>query len=286
MEQPEITLKEINLPLTTLCYASCGQGPPLVIVPATISRIRDWQPLIRFMGQKFTTFFFELPGHGGSTPFPLPFSSKLVGQTVEDFLNALQFDTIALMGFSFGGILTLRILNQIQPRINKLVLLSPCVSHHTLLYSPVRLMLLRVLVKILIQRSPQAFFLKMMHNEALVDYVILMLKEWGHVEIYGNGLRNALLSLPGSTLDVLTYEINEILNTDPISEVTVCDIPCIFSMSRRDPLLSFEITKESIMGKFKDVWVESHDKPYHQPPKRFTFDGLNQGYGELLEKFS
>jgi pimeloyl-ACP methyl ester carboxylesterase len=286
MGHSEISLNKIDLPLTTLSYACCGQGPPLVIVPATISRIRDWQPLIRFMGQKFTTLFFELPGHGGSKPFPLPFSSKLVGQTVEDLINALQFETIALMGFSFGGILTLRILNQIQPRINRLVLLSPCVSHHTLLYSPVRIMLLRVFVKIMIRRSPQAFFLKMMHNEALVNYVLLMLKKWGHVEFYGDAMRNTLLSLPGSTLDVLTYQINEILNTDPISEVNICNTPCVFGMSRLDPLLSFEMTKDFIMGKFKDVWVESYDLPYHQPPEPFTFDGLNQEYGGLLEKFS
>jgi pimeloyl-ACP methyl ester carboxylesterase len=282
----DISLHKIALPLTTLYYASCGQGPPLIIVPATISRIRDWQPLIRFMGQKFTTLFFELPGHGGSTPFPQPFSSKLVGQTVEDLINALQFDTITLMGFSFGGILTLRVLDQIQSRINRLVLLSPCVSHRTLLYSPIRIILLRMLVKIMIRRSPQVFFLKMLHNEALVDYVLLMLRKWGHVEFYGNALRNTLLSLPGSTLDVLTYQINEILCSDPISEINVCDTPCILGMSRLDPLLSFEMTKKSILGKFKDVWVESYDLPYHQPPEPFTFDGLNQEYGGLLEKFS
>jgi pimeloyl-ACP methyl ester carboxylesterase len=286
VEHFDISLHKIALPLTTLSYASCGQGPPLVIVPATISRIRDWQPLIRFMGQKFTTLFFELPGHGGSTPFPQPFSSHLVGQTVEDLINALQFDTIALMGFSFGGILTLRILNQIQPRINRLILLSPCISHHTVLYSPIRIMLLRVLARIMIWHSPQAFFLKMMHNEALVDYVLLMLRKWGHVEFYGSALRNTLLSLPPATLDVLTYQINEILNTDPISEIDAWNTPCLFGMSRRDPLLCFEMTKKSILEKFKDVWVESNDLPYHQPPEPFTFEGLTREYGRLLEKLS
>lgn len=286
MEQLDLSFHKIDLPLTSLSYASCGQGPPLIIVPATISRIRDWQPLIRFMGQKFTTLFFELPGHGGSTPFPQPFSSRLVGQTVEDLINALQFNTITLMGFSFGGILTLHILAQIKPRINRIVLLSPCVSHSTLLYSRPRIMLLRMLIKIMIRRSPQALFLKMMHNEALVDYVLLMLRKWGHVEFYGNALRSTLLSLPGSTLDVLTYQINEILCADPISEAEFCDIPCIFGMSRLDPLLDFELTKKSILAKFKDVWLESYDWPYHQPPEPFTFDGLNQEYGGLLEKFS
>jgi pimeloyl-ACP methyl ester carboxylesterase len=286
MEHSDISLHTVALPLTTLYYARCGQGPPLVIVPATISRIRDWLPLIRFMGQKFTTLFFELPGHGGSTAFPGSFSSRLVGQTVEDLINVLQFDTIALMGFSFGGILTLRILDQIQPRINKLVLLSPCVSHHTLLYSPIRVRLLRSLVKLMIRRSPQALLLKMMHDRALVEYVLLMLRKWGHVEFYGNALRDTLLSLPGSTLDVLTYQINEILSADPISDVNECDVPCVFGMSRLDPLLNFEMTKRFIEAKFRNVWVESYDLPYHQPPEPFTFEGLNRDYGGLLEKFS
>ncbi len=143
-----------------------------------------------------------------------------------------------------------------------------------------------MLVKIMLRRSPQAFLLKMMHNEALVDYVLLMLRKWGHVEFFGNALRNTLLSLPGSTLDVLTYQINEILCTDPISEVEVCNTPCIFGMSRLDPLLSFELTKKSILGKFRNVWVESYDLPYHQPPEPFTFEGLNREYGGVLEKFS
>jgi pimeloyl-ACP methyl ester carboxylesterase len=286
MEPTEISLNTINLPLTDLYYATCGVGPPLIIVPATISRIRDWQPLIRFMSQKFTTHFFELPGHGGSTPFPQPFSSKLIGQTVEDLIDALHYDTITLMGFSFGGILTLRILNQIQSRINRIVLLSPCVSHHTLLYSPVRIMFLRALTKIMVHPSSQTFFLKVMHNEALVDYILLMLKRWGHVEFYGSALRTTLLSLPGSTLEVLVYQINEILNADPISEVKANNIPCLFGMSRLDPLLSFEKTKKRVLEKFRDAWVESFDLPYHQPPEPFTFEGLNREYGRFLEKLA
>jgi hypothetical protein len=95
-----------------------------------------------------------------------------------------------------------------------------------------------------------------------------------------------LLSLPASTLYVLTYQISEILNADPISEVDNSDTPCILGMSRQDPLLDFELTKQFILEKFKNVWVESNDLPYHQPPEPFTFEGLNQEYGGLLERFS
>jgi pimeloyl-ACP methyl ester carboxylesterase len=286
MEPAEIHLTTIGLPLTDLFYATCGQGPPLVIVPATISRIRDWQPLIRFMGQKFTTHLFELPGHGGSSPFLQHFSSMLVGQTVEDFINALNYDSITLMGFSFGGILTLRVLNQIMPRVNKLVLLSPCVSRHTLLYAPMRMTFIRVFLRIMLRPFPQAFFLRAIHNQTLVNYVLCLLRKVGNVEIYGPELRNTLLSLPASTLEVLTYQINEILNADPISEVNRTNTPCVFGMSRLDPLLNFGLTKKLIQDKFENVWVESFNLPYHQPPEPFTFDGLNRDYGRLLEKFS
>ena len=61
---PEIRYDYANLPLTKLHYVTCGDGPPLIMVPATMSKIKNWLPLAQFMGQKFTVHFFELPGHG------------------------------------------------------------------------------------------------------------------------------------------------------------------------------------------------------------------------------
>jgi pimeloyl-ACP methyl ester carboxylesterase len=284
MAEDEIRLDTVKLPLTDLYFATCGNGTPLVIVPATISRARDYLSLVRFVGQKFTTHFFELPGHGDSSAFPQPFSSKLVGQTVEDFMDAMHYDSITLMGFSFGGILTLRVLNQIHHRVSKLAMLCPCVSGRTLLYSPARLGFIRKFARLMLRPGSQKLFLGMMHNETLVDFVQFLLRRLGHVDIYGTAFRKTLLTLPASTLDVLTYQINEILNTHPIFEVVDHQTPCIFGMSRRDPLLDFELTKKYILEKFDRVWVETFDFPYHQPPEPFTFDGLNRDYGNLLEK--
>ncbi len=189
IKKPPIIHNHIQLPLTNLYYATCGDGPPLIIVPATISRICDWQPMIQFMGQNFTTHFFELPGHGGSTPFIQPFSSRLVAQTVEDLITTLGYEQITLMGFSFGGILTLRILNQIPSQIRRLVLLSPCVSCHTLQYSRIRVALLAQFASLMVHPAPQAIFLESMHNKKLVDSVLYMLSHWGHVEFYGPALQ-------------------------------------------------------------------------------------------------
>jgi ABC-type uncharacterized transport system permease subunit len=60
---PPPTFGEIDLSNTRLHYLRCGNGPPLLMVPATVSLISQWLPLAQFMGQLFTTYFFELPGH-------------------------------------------------------------------------------------------------------------------------------------------------------------------------------------------------------------------------------
>src|SRR3989338_8016363 len=102
----EITYHLIDLPLTRLHYLKCGHGKPLVILPATISAIDNWLNLVQFLAQKFTVYFFELPGHGQSKAFISTYKSDLVARTVEDFLDKLGISRFYLMGFSFGVILT------------------------------------------------------------------------------------------------------------------------------------------------------------------------------------
>lgn len=122
---PQATFGDITLQNTRLHYVKAGTGPPLIIVPATVSLIRQWLPLTQFMGQRFTSYFFELPGHGGSTPYPEKFESRFIPKTVEGFVNSLGYEKFNLMGFSFGGLLALRTLEYLQDRIEKVILLSP-----------------------------------------------------------------------------------------------------------------------------------------------------------------
>ncbi len=100
----------------------------------------------------------------------------------------------------------------------------------------------------------------------------------------GLRFRNTLLSLPASTLEVLVHQIREILKGDPIADVDAHHVPCILGMSRLDPLLNFEMTREKVQAAFRDVWVESNDQPYHQPPEPFTFEGLNRDYKPILDR--
>ncbi len=98
----------IDLPLTRLHILETGRGAPLIMVPATISELENWLPLAQFMGQWSHVYFFELPGHGQSEPFREHFSSQQVAQLVAQLADKLGFKRFSLMGFSFGGILTMQ----------------------------------------------------------------------------------------------------------------------------------------------------------------------------------
>ena len=45
----KITFHTARLPLTDLHYMKYGTGDPLIIFPATISRLHNWTNLLQFM---------------------------------------------------------------------------------------------------------------------------------------------------------------------------------------------------------------------------------------------
>jgi hypothetical protein len=53
------TFGHVPLPDTNLHYIKVGSGPPLVIVPATVSIIRQWESLAQFMGERYTTYHLK-----------------------------------------------------------------------------------------------------------------------------------------------------------------------------------------------------------------------------------
>ena len=138
LQPPYAAFGDIDLLNTRLHYVKTGSGPPLVIVPATVSLIRQWLPLAQFMGQRFTTYFFELPGTWRLYALP---------GKVRKPPGALQRGSLCqrdgtrylhLMGFSFGGLLALRTLEHLQDQGGKVILLSPVVSRQALevVYAP------------------------------------------------------------------------------------------------------------------------------------------------------
>ncbi len=283
MKNKKVIIKDINLPLTRLHYAKCGSGPPLIIVPATMSYISAWTGLIQFMSQKFTTYFFELPGYG-STPFKENFSSELIAKTVKTFADKLEIKNFSIMGFSFGGILTLKAVDYLKDRVDKVILLSPCVSKRAIQFSRRRLIIARLIVLSFKNNFIRESVFKFIHNKRFGKHFVLFIRKLGKIE-ETIPIEKILIKMPKYTLDVLAYQANEVLNF----EISNLNVPfnndCCFVMSVNDPILNFNKTEKIIRKNFKSCFVHKFYYPYHQMPENPTVDWLNNEYGELLKYF-
>lgn len=278
---PKVEYLSLKLPLTTLHIMRAGKGKPLIIVPATISELDNWKDLVQFMAQKYQVYFFELPGHGKSTPFNKPFNLSLVSQTVEDLIDELNFKKFTLMGFSFGGILTLNTLKKLNNKIIKLILIAPCVSHSAIKYSRYRMVIVKLIHRIIKIPNIKNKLFDIMHNEKYVFLIIQLINHIGKIE-KNIRLKNKLLTLPSSTLDVIFGQIKEILNAD-FSDIGNYRQPTFFAMSVNDPILDFNKTVNFMKKHFKNLTVKKSYVHYHQPPKPYSFKYLNRNYKDLLK---
>ena len=276
------TFGDMTFSNTRLHYVKAGSGPPLIIVPATVSLIRQWLPLTQFMGQRFTSYFFELPGHGGSTPYPEKFNSQFVPKTVEEFVDNLGYDKFNLMGFSFGGLLALRTLEYLQDRIEKVILLSPCVSKRALKWSTPRQWAFKASIKAMKNETLLQGIHYMMNAPRLEKPLTYALSKASNVDRRILENKNAL-RMPLSTLDVFAYTLGEIFETEYQYDGAPFNIPCYFGMSVNDDILDYDLTERIVRRHFRQITIQRFTHPYHQPPDPPTFEWLNREFGQLLE---
>ena len=274
----------VELPLTTLHVMEAGSGPPLIVVPATISELENWVDLIQFMAQWFRVYFFELPGHGRSTPFEQKFSTQLVAQTVEHLVDALGAQRFNLMGFSFGGILALRTFTILNRRIDRLILNAPCVTRQAILLSGAQKFTMRRLNSIFRKRFVQVQLQQAFHHPRKRALLLKFFRAVAKIEIRDQ-LHRKLARIEVSTIEVLTEEISEILDFESPHPTAKYDTPCYLTMSVYDPLLDYRVTLNELRQKFSTVHETKLYFPFHQPHKPFTFDELNRDFGESARKY-
>lgn len=272
----------IELPLTQLNVMEAGLGEPLIIVPATISLLENWVDLIQFMAQWFHVYFFELPGHGLSTPFQEGFSTRRVAQTVEQLADALQIGRFNLMGFSFGGILAMQTFDLLQARIDRLILNAPCLTNRAIQLSRLQKQGIRGFNALFRRDAMKQRLLRAFHHPTQRHMLTNIFQRLGKFE-NRDQVEGKLATLHISTLEVLTAEIAEIIDFEFPNPPRKFDTPCYFTMSIHDPLLSFEITLQELGKNFSNIHVTRLYYPFHQPPKPFTFEELNQDFGNSVD---
>ena len=130
----------------------------------------------------------------------------------------------------------------------------------------------------------QRRFNDLIHNERTVRWIVKVLQNIGHLED-SLRLERKLPQTPRSTLSVLNAQIDEILTTEFDIASVKYDTPCYFAMSIYDPLLRFDTTLDVLKRHFVKVNTVQLTYPFHQPPKPFTFEELNQGFYKTINSF-
>jgi pimeloyl-ACP methyl ester carboxylesterase len=253
------------------------------MVPATVSEVDNWLALAQLMGRYFTTYFFELPGHGESTPFSKPFSSELVAETIEAFIDKLGYDQVTILGFSFGGVLAMKTLFHLQDRIDRVILFAPAVTHRALSFLPPLKAGMRGFLGLLCNRSACYTFIKMIQHRRFRSLFTTVLQRIGTVED-DEMLNKRLLELQAHTYHTLARQMYEVVCLEHPQPAAPFRQPCHFAMSVNDPLLDFDTTLGVVRAQFEQVHVKRLTMPYHQPPERPTYQGLVEDYGHFIEE--
>jgi pimeloyl-ACP methyl ester carboxylesterase len=261
-----------------------GDGPAMIIVPATISNIDNWENLVDFVAQWFEVYFFELPGHGNSSPFQQPFTTSLVATLVEQLADSVGFTRFNLMGFSFGGILTMQTYLRLHERIDRVVMVSPCLTWRAIQMSAMRRAFIISLVSLFKRPSVRKRVYHLIHDAPYTKYSASIFRRIGNIEST-IPMDSVLQKIKPVTLEILTSQLDETLRIEFPQPRDLFTVPCYFAMSVNDPLLDYETTLVTLQKFFAQPSILELNYPFHQSPRPFTFDELNCDFRETIEAF-
>ena len=185
------------------------------------------------------------------------------------------------MGFSFGGLLALQTLEHLQDRIEKVILLSPCVSRRALKWSKPRQWAFKTAIKAMKNPTLLQGIHYMMNAPRLEKPLTYMLSKASNVDQRILENKNAL-RMPLSTLDVFAYTLDEIFQTE-YQYVSRFSNSCYFGMSVNDDILYYDLTEQIVQRHFQEITVQKFTHPYHQPPEPPAFEWLNREFGQFLD---
>jgi poly(3-hydroxyalkanoate) depolymerase len=100
-----------------------GQGPPLLLVTglgASLELARPFEQELTTLGVQAISF--DAPGVGQSTAYRRPRRMRGVASTVEQLLDALDYDRVDVLGVSLGGVIAQQLAHQAPRRVRRLVL--------------------------------------------------------------------------------------------------------------------------------------------------------------------
>lgn len=114
----------INVKGNAIAYRVLGkeEGIPLVLLPGLGGSMDDWDPAVTDgLAKKYKVIIFDNKGVASSKGIT-PNTVQAMADDAVDFINALNFNKVNIMGFSMGGFIAQRIVLTHPSLINKVIL--------------------------------------------------------------------------------------------------------------------------------------------------------------------
>lgn len=108
----------------TLHYRIGGNGPFLLMLHGMTLTGEQWMPFVKDFADAYTVVVVDLPGHGGSSPFPEAFSFADTAELMHGLLDELGAKQAYGIGHSAGGMTLLHMAAQQSQRLKAMVLVD------------------------------------------------------------------------------------------------------------------------------------------------------------------
>ena len=105
-------------------YERRGTGPPLIFIHgAVIDDHTSWMPQVDRFSNEYTTFTYDIRGHGRTGGSHLPsYSISLFADDLEAFIDGLGLEQPILCGFSMGGMVAQTYAARHPDRVGSLII--------------------------------------------------------------------------------------------------------------------------------------------------------------------
>lgn len=106
---------------TSVRVATCGEGPPLLLINGIGGNIDMWEPVARQFPDR-RLIMFDAPGTGGSPALRRPLRMSGYADLVVRLLDQLGVDRADVLGYSWGGALAQELAHRAPERLGAVVL--------------------------------------------------------------------------------------------------------------------------------------------------------------------
>jgi len=118
-------VKLADLGNVTIGYRILGKGPLLILANGALTNMHSWDPdLLKKLSETFQVLIFDYPGIGYSTYKQMPFSAETLVDCLYNLINKLELKPVAIVGYSFGGLIAQKFAVKYANKIKALVLIG------------------------------------------------------------------------------------------------------------------------------------------------------------------